>query len=385
MKIQIDRPVLLKHLKRCTLPGAHAGSPIHGLIWLGARPKGEEPNAIDALVLRATNGRVGVEQTVQCKVLSAGETSINSKRFTSGAAAMNGESVFVETEGARIAIKSQGERRWSDATQPPENFPVLPEPVGATWMKIRRDLMLEIISRLSHNVLDVPQDRSERRGIFLETTTNGNIVSVVVGDHMVSVNGIRDANVETKPGTPWSCLLTEAMLPLIQDVASDPQTEDHLNFYYDDNYVYCVTDATLIAAARVQQTYPPYLKVMEGARPVPVCSLPRIAMLDSLKALLAVRTDRSRALNVTISNKGIAPHIDLRYKGDDTNFTDSHILSETPTREMDFQIDPDMFRQSIDSAGENPMICSTDRDNMIALKTDSGFTCLVCLMSQPEA
>lgn len=383
MRIKIDRAALMKSLKRCVLPGTHGGNPVMSLIWLGARQKGEEPDSHDSLIMRATNSRVGVEQVVVCDAPGPGEVCINAARFSAAVAAMNGETLLIETDGNRLAVKAQGERRWSDVSQPADNFPPLPEPTGATWMKIRRDLIVEIFSKVMPNVKDVPQDRSERRGVYLETVGGGDILSVVLGDHVSTIHGVRDANVETKKGVEWQCLLPEPMLPLIQDVAADPKSPDDLQFYYDDNFVYCTTDATLICAARLRGEFPPYREMIKRADPKPVVTLPRTAALESLKALMAVRTDVARALDVSVFATG-TPRMSLRYKTSDTNFADSLVLSEVPDQELKFSVNPDYFRQAIDSAGENPTLCWSEGNNLIVIKTDAGFTCLVCLVTQPE-
>ncbi len=75
----------------------------------------------------------------------------------------------------------------------------------------------------------------------------------------------------------------------------------------------------------------------------------------------------------------------LRYKTSDTNFADSIVLSEVPEQELRFSINPDLLRQAVDAAGENPKLCWSEGNNLIGLTTDAGFTCLVCLVTQPDA
>lgn len=384
MKLTIDRSALLKVLKRCTLPGSYSGNPVLSLIWLGARDKGEEPNSHASLMLRATNGLVGVETTVMCKVQKEGQICVNSKRFGSGAASMNGDSLVVELDGSKLAVKSSSKRRWSDTTQPADGFPKLPEPSGATWMRVRRDFILGAIDKLAHNVADVPNDKVDRKGIFFEALPSGDLVSVVIGEHMVSINGIRDAHVETKAGVEWKCLMPEPMIPLVRDLASEDLSGDTIDLYYDDDYFYCVSETTLVVGARLLGQFPDYKESAARAHPEIICEVPRGAMLDSLKALIGVRTDRTLGVRVQIQRgeKGADPTVVLSHEGADTTFHDSIVLSEVPVVSASFLVDPDMLRETIDAAGENPKICATAGGTMICVRTDAGYTAFVCLMDK---
>lgn len=383
MKFGIDRSVLAKALRRCALPGAYAASNITGQLWLGAREKTEEPDATDRLILRAINGLVGIEHIVQCKTLKPGATCVNAKRFTVGVNAMNSETVGVRIDGARLAVEATGTRRWSDPTITTE-FPPMAEPAGATWMKIRRDHVLTIIEKLLPNVPNMSDDQRALKGIYVEVFPDGgNVVTCALGAHLITVQGIRDANAETRPGVHWAALLPEAMLPLVRDAAEDSASGEHLEFYYTEQYLWCTSENTMIQSARHSVAYPDYVQMMRILSPERVVELPRGAILDSMKNLISVRTERVQGVKVLISAK--PPTISFYYEGDGTEFRDSITLPEAPVTGMSFKISPEVFRQAVDSAGENPIICTTSEDKSIVLRTESGYTSALSLMhSDPE-
>ncbi|HEX9640557.1 MAG TPA: hypothetical protein VGB13_04515, partial [Candidatus Krumholzibacteria bacterium] len=361
MKLTVNRDILSKSLRRCDLKAAPTGNPALASVALSARNVPDLPGGLD---LRATNGLLGVASMVACNTEREGDVFINTKQLATVVNMMPLGTLTLESRGEDLVVTS-GERRWRGKTLPLTHVKALPELPETATLKLPAEELARAIDRVRFAVSNAGAEHTARQGVLLDLL-DGALSSVVIGDHMIAIS----RGQEKLAGT-WRGFLPEITLPLAHDIALEEE-KGTIELFCDEHYTWLQNSSTLLVYNPPPGEFIDWRFQLSKLKPTPICRLPRLAVLESLKALIAacpeefartwvqVKSDGTLLLDYSSSSGDIAFH-------DSITVTD---LTETPCPA--FIINAEYLRDALDAAGGDAILNHDDYRHA-SLTTEDGF------------
>lgn len=377
MKLTIDRDLLLKAVKRCDLKAAPTGNAALACVALHAKRIPDMPGGLD---LKATNGLVGVATMVACATQEEAAVAINCKQLAAAITTMPLGTLTLDTQrlsggAVRLAVQG-GKRRWQGLTRPVEDVRDLPEaPDSADRFTVSAKDFLALADRTEFAVRDVASDSAFRLGLFLDAADT--LDTIVCGNHIVA----HASMARSKPGDAFRALLTDVALPHVRAVAAESQGE-LLTISRAQSYVWVENSSTMIVFTLPPDDYLDWRRIIAATKTAPVCRIPRLALLDTLKAMLATATHREVQTWVRLLPSGEI-RFDCHDPDGETVFHDSIHVQDVQTEQLPtFMVNAAYLHQIIDAAGSDIVLrYDLDSGQHVIVTTDDGFWCMLALVS----
>jgi len=371
MKITVDRDSLSKSLRRCDLRGAPTGNSALSCVALSARRVPDLPGGLD---LRATNGLLGIATMITCSTEREGDVFLNTKQLASVVNMMPPGTLTLESPGEELVV-SNGKRRWRGKTRPLTDVKDLPDVPPQPTLKLPAAEFLAGLGRVGFVVPNVSAEHKVRQGVLVDAPGDS-LSFVVVGEHMVA--SMQSAVV---PGSAWRGLIPEFALSHAREIAVEEE-KGAIEVFATEHYTWIQNSATLLVYSPPPGEYLDWRLLLSRVTHTPVCRVPRLALTESLKALIAacpedvartwveVRPDATISLDYADRDSQVTFHDDVTV----TDLTKSALPA--------FIIDASHFRDALDAAGGDATLNYVN-DRHVSLTTEDGYL-WTCALIHPN-
>jgi DNA polymerase III sliding clamp (beta) subunit (PCNA family) len=377
MKLTINRDLLLKAVRRCDLKASQTGNAALACVALHAKRIPDMPGGLD---LKATNGLVGVATMVACTTIEEAAVAIHCKHLVTAIAQMPNGDLSLETQtrgdSTRLTIRG-GNRTWSEQARPVADVRDLPDPPDSgERLKLPAPDLLALLDRTRFTIADVSAERTGALGVFLDASDA--VDAIVLGNHVWTRSTLARKN----PGDPFRALLTEMALPHVRDLAIDAGNET-VEFSRNDHFTWIENSSTMVCFSPPPGDYHDWRDLFSRVRSSPICRLPRLATLETLKAMIATSTtpDLTRTW-VRLLQSGEL-RLDYQDPKDETFFHDTVQVSdiEAGARPL-FMANAYHLLQAVDAAGGDVVLRhDVNSGTQIVLATEDGFWCMNSLFA----
>lgn len=377
MKFTINRDTFLKAVSQCNIPVVNTGNAALQCCALTAE-KVLKQGSPDALTLRSTNSLIAIEPMEICQVTEEGDTAVNYKWLRDAISAMPSGTLTVELTRGKTPrlVVSSGKRRSSSETLEANLVPPVPSPEKARKIAIGARELLAIVSRLEYALDDVPKEWSFRKGIYLDITDQ-KLTAVAIGDHLWATYAPSEVRLKCGAG-PFRLLLPDYAMKYIRDLAAEDE-QAMLGLHLDDNkfaWLSKLEDThTLFCFVSPSGEYPDWRTLFSRFSWLPVCELQRLAVIESLKALIST----SPVAHAYTSEMRVAESALQISRGDWFEDSVPVVMKSADTAQPTFQVNARYFRDTIDAAGSNVVLSAEANCQQVALTTDDGFLGVVSL------
>jgi DNA polymerase III sliding clamp (beta) subunit (PCNA family) len=376
MKVTAQGDILTKTFKRCQLggPGAHL-NPVHQLVKLEAK-RGDGGSEAGSLRFTATTGLLQIDTSIKAFVEEPGLLAANCRDLGNASGAMPlGATKIVGTD-KRVQLSASG-RRWSGGSSDPTVIGATPEPKGLPWVGMPVAALRAALERVSHATADVRGDEKSIDGVLIRAEA-GAVTAVGTSGRMCVVLE-QKADVRLKTLKRWEALIpTIALAPLreILDEASEAD-EAGIGLYSDGQMLFMEGPSTLVIAALPHGQYAPWELVLTQFPKEPLCTLPRLALIESIKALQATSSKLDPGAMFDLVNGDVV----LSRKDPDNEYNDSIPAPEMrPNLNMRFMCAPSYFLSCLKSADEDPTLAMGEDGRMVLMATTGGYRAAISLM-----
>ncbi len=281
MKVTVKGDLLTKTLRRSILTNTPINA-THALVKIEARKKqGDEPAT---LVFTSTAGTLSLNTIIGADVAEGGVIAANAKALFTAAGAMPPGDILLTADDKRVRLKGGAARNWSTATADAGAIQPTPEPKGAAWLKIPVEMLRTAIERVGYATQEVEKYQESKAGIRIEGAPD-KLTAVACGPYMFACFeqeakglGMKDAK--------WQGLLPTQVLPGVADVIAEAleMKSEYVELYIDQSQVYVIGPATLLVASLPIGDYPPWESIFKNFPTEPVCVVPRLALMESIRA-----------------------------------------------------------------------------------------------------
>lgn len=289
MDIEIRKDVLLRALDRCLYPSDKkddSGREYCGRVMLTVNAQDVTANfyAIDTFLCVDT--AVPLES-----VNEEGRQAVDTRRLHVMATNLIGDVIHLVVRNEQMTVTSDYRRRYTAQVIDPDLFPKLQEPSAkATSITIAGPKLAYILKRAGHST---DPDRPNLDGVQINVSLpSGRAIPVI---EAISINGYKLVwvkHTEAIEGTlPFKAFLPNKLLKPLLALA---ETEKSVTLYCDPPRVYAMTEDSLLGALLPQGEFFDYEQMVSNIKPMEaVCHLPTIALRDTLKAIDAIRSEKT--------------------------------------------------------------------------------------------
>ena len=368
MKLTINRDLLLKAVRRCDLKASHTGNPALACVALHATRIADMPGGLD---LKATNGLTGIATMVACDTQEEHALAIHCKTFAQAIATMPSGTLTLQSEplkgGAVRLIVKGGQRTWKGLTRPVSDVKDLPEPAdGTRQLKLTGTEFLTMLDRTRFAVGDVGAEHIWRQGIYLDVSSRFN--AVVIGDHLCA----RYETARGVAGGDFRLLLPELFLPYARELALEDE-KGVITMTQGEHFAWLESTATMLVMNPPPGEYLDWRKALTSLTQLPVCRLPRLAVIETLRAMLSTSPS-----SITPTWLRLLPTGDLRFDyhhaDGEVFFHDTIPVSDIKIDSLPiFMVDAKLLLDAVEASGTDPVLSHVDTGRHIVLTTEEGF------------
>jgi DNA polymerase III sliding clamp (beta) subunit (PCNA family) len=309
MKFNIEQKLLSDTLARMLLGPTNSPNPALALVHVEAQKRDDGP---DALVLRAHSGLAYLETVVAANVQRVGMAPIHARAFAAAAHAMPSGVLTLSDEGGRVTMVSSSGRRWSRAKSTLE-VPRVEEPPVTPRIAIDPELFLGMCSRVEFALADINFE-GHRELDGLRVDSDGTALNLVV-------LGAYFGGIATAPlALPTMAFtLPTHFLGVVKGIAEEARAaKGSFSFYRDSAYVFALGPHSIGCCALPHGDYMPWRSLLGSASTTAACFVPRLALLETLRALRAMSQESQPTAALTLSEEGLA----VAHAGDESSFND---------------------------------------------------------------
>lgn len=386
MKVWVNQEVLTRALKRATLGSGPAMNPIHGLVKLEAKRGGK--NEPDALVLSAVAGLLAINTSIKAKVDEPGVIAASIRDLTNAAGAMPSGGVALQVAGNRLRLQGSSGRKWSGATADPAQIQPVPEPVDLAWLRVPTNVARVGIERVSYATANMSDECRPFDGVRFEGEPS-KLTAICISRYQCVTFEQLMPGVELK-GKAWQAVIPSSSLQHFREVLDEADSEEQkfVDLYEDGRFLYVVGPSTLLVAALPVGEYPPYDIVLSNFPKQAYCTLPRLALIESIRACIMTRTSKLEP-GAMFRLKGGS--ITLYRNDTDSDFSDTiELPAARPDLDMTFKAGLTLMLDLLKAADEDPEMVAGSDARAILVRTTGGYRSMLTLMNmeareQPQA
>jgi DNA polymerase-3 subunit beta len=364
------RADILAALEKCAHAGGTAGGKPHaGKTRLKATSVAGGDT--DVLTFYANDLSVSIDTATAAAVEVEGIVGIDTKRLHAVVTALpeGTISLAITPKGRQLSVTAKGHRKYGLPVVGAEVFPTPPEPPeDAARAALPAAKLSYLLTRVGHAMSSDEHDQIHLRGVKLE-----------VADQIafaVATDGHRFAKAETPLPDAQDM---ELFLPrnLHKLIVGQFEDED-LAVGSDGRMVFIETEDTLVCSMMPPPGFPPRRKLMESMHAEPAVHVPRITLLETLKAVLAARSAEASKLKETAVLLRYAEpyeYIEVQLAKDEADAVDRVAVTDGHPRPFELAYDPRYLIDAVRAAEANLLFRVVDMGDLCALtmETDEKF------------
>ncbi len=254
----------------------------------------------ESLSLSATDLDVSVKAVCPARVKKAGATTLPARKLHDIIKALPSGSDVLLCDDEEGFVSVQSERtNYKVATLPKDDFPTLPEGKGAQEIPLPAAVMSRLIGKTSF-AITVEDARYYLGGALL--IVQGDTVSMVTTDgHRLCFARERVEGAKLKE--------ERVLIPrkAIQELKQVTEGEETIYFSRTENHLIFRTPKRTLTSKLVEGQFPAHEKVIAAKGPK-VGQTKRVELLDALRRVSLLSTERSRAVRLTMKPGEIELH-----------------------------------------------------------------------------
>lgn len=247
MKISVEQKHLLKHMQGISaVVPTKTSLPILSCFLLESKGDGK-------LMMTANDLDVSLTTTIACETDGAGTIAVPGKKFFEIIRSLPDETVVVETDGERVAIKCK-KSRFKIVGKAAEEFPKLPEQKPVATFTLNTDTLENMVNKTSYAV-STDLTRPSLCGVLWEV--KGGALS------MVATDGHRLAKVELEGVAPEvsanEFIVSPKALNILRALSED---KDQVAVSLAENHITFDVGESVIYSRLLQGPFPDYNQVI---------------------------------------------------------------------------------------------------------------------------
>ncbi|MBK5257090.1 MAG: DNA polymerase III subunit beta [Vicinamibacteria bacterium] len=254
----------------------------------------------DALSLSATDLDVSVKAVCPARVKKPGSTTLPARKLHDIIKALpSGSDILLRDDEEGLVLVQSERTNYKIAALPKDDFPSLPESKGAAEVALPAAVMSRLIGKTSF-AITVEDARYYLGGALL--LVQGDTVS------MVTTDGHRLCFAREKvDGAKFKDERVLIPRKAIQELKQVTDGEDTVFFSRTENHLIFRTPRRTLTSKIVEGQFPAHEKVIAAKGPK-VGQTKRIELLDALRRVSLLSTERSRAIRLTMKPGEIELH-----------------------------------------------------------------------------
>jgi DNA polymerase-3 subunit beta len=254
----------------------------------------------DSLALSATDLDVSVKAVCPARVKKGGAITLPARKLHEIVKALPSGSDILLKDAEEGFVSVQSERtNYRVATLPKDDFPTLPESKGENEVALPAAVMNRLIARTSF-AITVEDARYYLGGALL--IVQGDVIS------MVTTDGHRLCFAREKvDGAKFKDDRVLIPRKALQELKQVTEGEETVFFSKTDNHLIFRTPRRTLTSKLVEGQFPAHEKVIAAKGPK-VGQTKRIELLDALRRVSLLSTERSRAVRLTMKPGEIELH-----------------------------------------------------------------------------
>lgn len=232
MKVKIDQKHLLKNIQGISaVVPTKTSLPILSTFLLESKGDGR-------ITLTANDLDVSLSTTIECETEGGGNVAVPGKKFFEIVRSLPEDTVTIEIEGDKIAVKCR-KSRFKIVGKASEEFPKLPEQKTIATFSLKTETMEDMVSKTSYAVSS-DLTRPSLCGVLWEVK-GGNL-------SMIATDGHRLAKVELEGAVPEvsanEFIVSPKALNILRTLAAEKEelsvslAENHITFDLGDSVIY---------------------------------------------------------------------------------------------------------------------------------------------------
>ena len=232
MKIQIDQKDLLKNIQGISaIVPTKTSLPILSTFLLESKGDGK-------ITLTANDLDVSLATTVECQTTGGGSVAIPGKKFFEIVRSLPEDTVTIDTEGEKIAIKCR-KSRFKMVGKTAEEFPKLPEQKTIASFTVETPTMEDMIAKTSYAVSN-DLTRPSLCGVLWEIK-GGNLCMVATDGHRLAKVVLEGAVSEVSAN---EFIVAPKALTIVRSLVGNKEqitvslTENHIKFDLGESVIY---------------------------------------------------------------------------------------------------------------------------------------------------
>jgi len=232
VKIKIDQKSLLKHIQGISaIVPTKTSLPILSTFLLESKGDGN-------ITLTANDLDVSLATTIECQTEGGGSLAVPGKKFFEIVRSLPEDTVEIDTEGEKIAIKCR-KSRFKMVGKAAEEFPKLPEQKSIASFTIDTSTMEEMVSKTSYAVSS-DLTRPSLCGVLWEVK-GGNLCMVATDGHRLAKVVLEGAVAEVSAN---EVIVSPKALNILRSLSTDKEqvtvslTENHISFDLGESVIY---------------------------------------------------------------------------------------------------------------------------------------------------
>jgi DNA polymerase III sliding clamp (beta) subunit (PCNA family) len=378
MKVHVDGTLLTKTLSRAALAKGSNLNPIHALVKIEAKVgKKNEPGT---LTFSSTSGLMSMTTSIPAKVDLPGIVAVNTRDCLAASGAMPTGGIALTVTGTRVRLTGSSGRTWSGPVGDHTSLQPVPEPIDMAWARVPTDELNAALERVSYPTGSITEEERAWDGVRVEVFPN---TLRTVGASRYQFAALdQTAAVGLKANTKsWIALVPTMAFPHLRELITEAAEAEQkfLDFHEDQKFIYIVGPSTLLVASMPIGEYPPWQFILQNFPTEPFCVLPRLALMESVKACLATsgRLDPGGVFQLV---KG---DVLLTKRNVDTDFSDKlSAPSMRPDLDVTFKVGLPYLLDCLKACDVDPECVLAGDGSSILLRTAGGYRGLVTLMQQ---
>jgi DNA polymerase III sliding clamp (beta) subunit (PCNA family) len=360
MDIEIRKDVLLGALERCSHPsGKDDGKPYAGRVLISI-------NDDRTANFYAVDTYLSVDTAVPLEsVQERGRQAVDTRRLQVMVSNLPGEIIHVKVANGKLHVTGDMKRRYTAVVVDPSMFPKIVEPEkDAASISLPGPKLAYLLQRVEHGT---DSTRPHGDGIKLRAYAQEGLAVPTLEAN--TLNSYKLCIVKHQQPLEGS-LPFEVFLPtrFLKPLLALADKGDEITLYVGQSMVFAETPDTLLGAMLPRDVLPDLGAMVAQVEPIEeVCEVPTISLREALKAIDAVRAEKTSCVRFRFSGGSL----DLDLWGETTNATDTVPVKPKRSEPFESFANPKYVLEHLKGADANCVLMSSKAP--VAFQTDDGY------------
>jgi len=255
----------------------------------------------DGLEILATDLEIGFRGTYPAETLSPGQACLPARHFHSIIRELPADEVYLKVEENQRVLITGGRSRYSLAGLPPEEYPDLPQHDEVNLIGVPVDDMREMLDK-TISFMASEEGRYNLAGVYLERPEESQRL------RMVATDGHRLAIIERElEKVPNLDISRGAIIPRkgVLEMRRLLDESEEASLGVKGSAAVLESAQAMLIMRLLESRYPDYRQIVPDDAGLKIFTVNRPAILDALRRIAILVTDKYRGVRLTVSSEGL--------------------------------------------------------------------------------